>query len=57
MFRRERVSWDDHILKEIGNGMTERELLENYPTLKPEHIRAALVYAATVVAMDEAIYA
>jgi uncharacterized protein (DUF433 family) len=32
-----------HVLKEMGAGMTERELLENYPTLRPEHIRAALL--------------
>jgi uncharacterized protein (DUF433 family) len=36
----------DHILSEMGAGMTDRELLENYPTLRPEHIRAALLYAA-----------
>jgi uncharacterized protein (DUF433 family) len=47
----------DHILTEMGAGMTDPELLENYPTLRPEHIRAALLYAAAVVAMDQTIYA
>lgn len=47
----------EHVLKELGSGMTERELLDNYPTLRSEHIRAALLYAAAVVAMDESIYA
>ncbi len=47
----------DHILSEMGAGMTDPELLENYPTLRPEHIRAALLYAAAVVAMDQTIYA
>jgi uncharacterized protein (DUF433 family) len=47
----------DHILKEMGTGMSEEELLENYPTLRIEHIRAALLYAAAIVAMDETIYA
>jgi uncharacterized protein (DUF433 family) len=47
----------DHILGEMGAGMTTPELLENYPTLRPEHIRAALLYAAAVVAMDQSIYA
>jgi uncharacterized protein (DUF433 family)/predicted nuclease of predicted toxin-antitoxin system len=47
----------DHVLKEMGTGMTDQELLENYPTLRPEHIRAALLYAADVVAMDQTIYA
>ena len=46
----------DHILKEMGTGMAEQELLENYPTLRAEHIRAALLYAAAVLAMDQAIY-
>ena len=47
----------EHVLKEMGAGMTDEELLENYPTLRPEHIRAALLYAAAVVALDETIYA
>jgi uncharacterized protein (DUF433 family) len=47
----------DHILKEMGTGMTNQELLENYPTLRSEHIRAGLLYAAAMVAMDEIIYA
>jgi uncharacterized protein (DUF433 family) len=47
----------EHILKELGTGMTDQELLENYPTLRSEHIRSALLYAAALVAMDETIYA
>jgi uncharacterized protein (DUF433 family) len=47
----------DHILREMGTGMSDQELLDNYPTLRPEHIRAALLYAAALVAMDESIYA
>lgn len=50
-------STGDHILSEMGSGMSELELLENDPTLRPEHIRAALLSAAAVVAMDETIYA
>jgi uncharacterized protein (DUF433 family) len=46
----------DHILNEMGAGMVERDLLENYPTLRPDHIRAALLYAAALVAMDQTIY-
>jgi uncharacterized protein (DUF433 family) len=45
----------EHILKEMGSGINERELLENYPTLRPEHIRAACLYAAALVVMDETI--
>lgn len=47
----------DHILNEMGIGMSDQELLDNYPTLRREHIRAALLYAAAVVAMDETILA
>ena len=27
---------------ELGSGVTDRELLDDDPTLRPEHIRAAL---------------
>lgn len=47
----------EHILQELGTGMTEAELLDNYPTLRREHIRAALLYAAAVLAMDQTIFA
>lgn len=44
-----------HVLEELGTGMSFDDLLDNYPTLKPEHIRAALQYAAAVVGMDQSI--
>jgi uncharacterized protein (DUF433 family) len=47
----------EHVLQELGTGMTDAELLDNYPTLRPEHIRAAMLYAAAVLAMDQTIYA
>ena len=34
------------ILDCLTEGMTEIEILENYPSLKKEHIKAALQYAA-----------
>ena len=40
------------VLTELGAGTTQEELLANYPTLKPEHIRAAMLYAATVLTLD-----
>ena len=43
----------EHVLRELGTGMSPDELLDEYPNLKPEHIRAALRYAADVVAMDQ----
>jgi uncharacterized protein (DUF433 family) len=36
----------EHVLKELGTGMSPQELVANYPTLKPEHVRAAMQYAA-----------
>lgn len=33
----------EHVLKELGTGMSSQELLANYPTLKPEHIQAAML--------------
>jgi uncharacterized protein (DUF433 family) len=46
----------EHILRELGTGMSADELFENYPNLKPEHLQAALQYAADVVAMDQVIF-
>ena len=40
------------VLTELGAGTTPQQLLDNYPTLKPEHIRAAMLYAADVIKMD-----
>ena len=34
------------IIEFIANGMTEQEILKEYPTLKKEDIKAALLYAS-----------
>ena len=34
------------ILEYLAGGMTEQEILDDFPTLRPEHIRATLVFAA-----------
>jgi uncharacterized protein (DUF433 family) len=36
----------EHVLRELAAGMNLDDLYDNYPNLKPEHIRAALQYAA-----------
>lgn len=46
----------EFILRQIGTGATQDKLLDQYPTLKPEHMRAAMLYAADVVTMDQSIY-
>ena len=46
----------EHILRELGTGMSRDELFDNYPNLKPEHIQAALGYAADLLSMDQVIF-
>ena len=40
------------ILDNLAEGKTENQLLENYPSLKKEDIKAALEYAA-IIAKEE----
>jgi uncharacterized protein (DUF433 family) len=40
------------VLKGLGSGSTQEEMLREFPTLRPEHIRAALLYAADVITLD-----
>lgn len=40
------------VLKALGAGTSHEDLLEEYPQLKPEHIRAAMLFAADVLTMD-----
>jgi uncharacterized protein (DUF433 family) len=46
----------EHVLRELGTGMSHDELLDNYPNLTPEHIQAAQQYAADLLAMDQILY-
>jgi uncharacterized protein (DUF433 family) len=43
----------EFVLRQIGAGIERQELLDQYPTLKPEHIQAAALYAADGVTMDQ----
>ena len=45
----------EHVLSELGNGMDQRELLRGHPRLTEEHIRAAMLYAAAVIDVQEVI--
>jgi len=40
------------VLKALGAGTTQDELFAEYPHLKPEHIRAAMLFAADVLTVD-----
>lgn len=44
------------ILRKLGEGAREEEILDAYPNLKGEDIRAALAYAAETLAREEVIY-
>jgi uncharacterized protein (DUF433 family) len=39
----------EHVLRQIGSGMTNEQILEQYPTLRPEDLRAAAFYAADLL--------
>ncbi|MHB8425492.1 MAG: DUF433 domain-containing protein [Gammaproteobacteria bacterium] len=43
------------ILHKLGDGATEAELLDAYPQLKREDIRAAQAYAADTLAHEETV--
>ena len=44
------------ILERLGDGWTEAELLNAYPHLKAEHVRAAQAYAAASLSSEEVIF-
>jgi uncharacterized protein (DUF433 family) len=43
------------ILHKLAEGATEADLLEDYPHLVPEDIRAAIAYGAASVAHEEVV--
>ena len=43
------------ILRKLGEGATASQLLEDYPHLTPEDIRAAIAYGAASVAHEEVV--
>ena len=43
------------IIELLANGMTEKKILLQYPTLKKEDIKAALVYASKCLENEETI--
>jgi uncharacterized protein (DUF433 family) len=43
------------IIDLLANGLTEKEILRQYPTLKLEDIKAALIYASKCVENEETI--
>jgi uncharacterized protein (DUF433 family) len=43
------------IIELLGNGLTEKEVLWEYPTLTEEDIKAALLYASNCIENEETI--
>jgi uncharacterized protein (DUF433 family) len=43
------------IIELLANGISEKEILRQYPTLKKEDIKAALVYASKCLENEETI--
>ena len=43
------------IVELLGNGLTEKEVLWQYPSLKEEDIKAALLYASKCLESEEII--
>ena len=44
------------IVRKLGEGATMEELLDGYPNLTLETIRAALIYAADLIRNEEILY-
>ena len=45
----------EQILEALAGGVTEKEILEDYPVLEPDDIRAALLYANELI-KEEKVY-
>lgn len=43
------------ILRKLGQGISENDLLDAYPRLTREDIRVAMIYAAEIIACEEVI--
>ncbi len=43
------------ILRKLGEGATEQDLLDAYPNLKAGDLRAAMAYAAAALAHEEIV--
>jgi uncharacterized protein (DUF433 family) len=41
------------VVRMLAQGISEEEILNEYPRLQPEDIRAALAYAAQAIALED----
>ena len=45
----------EHVLRELGGGTTEGDLLKAHPRLTAAHIRAAFLYAAALIDLETTV--
>jgi uncharacterized protein (DUF433 family) len=45
----------EHVVKQLGNGWSEADVLRSYPNLTAEDVKACLAYAGELVA-NERVY-
>lgn len=45
----------EHVLRELGGGTTEGDLLKAHSRITAEHIRAALLYAAALIDLETTV--
>lgn len=43
----------EQVLRALANGVSERELLDDYPELESADVRAALMYATELVSQEQ----
>jgi uncharacterized protein (DUF433 family) len=43
----------EHILKMLARGISHQNIIEEYPFLEEDDIRACLLYAATIISHEE----
>ena len=43
----------EHVLKMLARGISHKDIIEEYPFLEEDDIRACLLYAATIIAHEE----
>jgi uncharacterized protein (DUF433 family) len=43
----------DLIVRMVAQGITEKEIIQEYPRLQPDDVRAALVYAAWILEHED----
>jgi len=46
----------EQIISDLSDGATESEVLAAYPNLRPEHIRAALAFAAASLSAEFTVF-